>query len=95
MGENAAMPLPSSPTQKPQSSKAVKAHDKSNQDLLLKSAVLVLIGLGLLLSPRFMAAGGLHDILLQSQPVGWLALLLGVAMLGLYGWRRVQGPTRR
>jgi len=86
------MPLPSSPTQRPnptKSSKAAQAHLKSSQDLLLRGVLCLLIGLGVLLSPYFITSPGMQSIVAQSGLVGWFALVLGLAFIGLYVRRRL------
>lgn len=88
------MPLPSSPTQRPNASKAAKAHDKTSNDLLIKGILCTAIGLGVLLSPYFITSPGMQGIVAQSTLVGWFALVLGLAFVGLYLRRRFFGPAR-
>ncbi|MDB5891685.1 MAG: hypothetical protein JWP47_2516 [Polaromonas sp.] len=90
------MPLPSSPTQRPNPTKAGKAAQalsKSRQDLLLRGIFCVLIGLGVLLSPYFINSPGMQSIVAKSALVGWFALVLGLAFIGLYLRQRMAPPA--
>ena len=78
------MPLPSAPTRKPQS---LKTHNSN--DLLIKGILCVLIGLGVVLAPRFISSPGLQSVVAGSSWVGWFALVLGLAFVGLYARRRM------
>jgi len=49
----------------------------------------LLIGLGVLLSPYFITSPGMQSIVAQSGLVGWFALVLGLAFIGLYVRRRL------
>jgi hypothetical protein len=57
---------------------------KQNTDVLQRGIMCTLIGLAVLLGPTFMAPSGMRDMVAQSSLVGWFALVLGVAFLGLY-----------
>jgi hypothetical protein len=46
-------------------------------------------GLGVLLSPQFMNASALRDMVSASSVVGWFGLVLGCGFLVQY-WRRRQ-----
>lgn len=78
------MPLPSAPTRKPQS---IRTHNSN--DLLIKGILCVLIGLGVVLAPRFISSPGLQSVVAGSSWVGWFALVLGLAFVGLYARRRM------
>ena len=83
------MPLPSAPTQKPAKSVSQKtAQVKVNNELAIKGILCVLIGLGVLLAPYFITSPGMQGIVARSTLVGWFALVLGLAFLGLYIKRR-------
>lgn len=79
------MPLPTAPTRKPQSS----AKSRASNDLLFKGMLCSLIGLGVLLSPRFMASSSMQSIVANASWVGWFALVLGVALIGLFARQRL------
>lgn len=81
------MPLPEPPTRKPQNI----ARKQAGNDLLFKGILCMLIGLGVLLSPRFITSSGMHGIVASSSWVGWFALVLGLAFTGLYLRRRLAG----
>lgn len=78
------MPLPSAPTRKPQSFKTQRSND-----LLIKGILCVLIGLGVVFAPRFISAPGIQSMVSNSSWVGWFALALGLAFVGLYARRRL------
>lgn len=82
------MPLPSAPTRQPS-----KANAKANGELLFKGILCALIGLGVLLSPYFVTSPGMQGIVAQSALVGWFALVLGCAFIGVYAWRRLAGQS--
>jgi hypothetical protein len=82
------MPLPSAPTRTP-NNKASRLN--ANNELALKGILCTLIGLGVLVSPYFITSPGMQGIVAKSQLVGWFALVLGVAFLGLYARRRLTG----
>ncbi len=51
----------------------------------------MLIGLAVLLSPRFIASAGMQGIVANASWVGWFALVLGAALSGVYLRRRLAG----
>ena len=79
------MPLPQAPAQKP----ASKANTKANNELAIKGILCTLIGLGVVASPYFITSPGMQGIVAKSAAVGWFALVLGVAFVGLYVRRRM------
>ena len=83
------MPLPQEPAPKPNST----ANPKSNNELAIKSILCVLIGLGVVLSPYFITSPGMQGIVANSAAVGWFALVLGLAFLGLYARRRLSNKS--
>jgi hypothetical protein len=84
------MPLPDAPTQKPNNSNVKRKADKANNELAIKGTLCTLIGLGVLISPYFITSPGMQGIVAKSALVGWFALVLGIAFLGLYARRRMQ-----
>jgi uncharacterized membrane protein HdeD (DUF308 family) len=80
------MPMPDAPTQKPNNSNVRR---KANNELALRGILCLLIGLGVLVSPYFITSPGMQGIVAQSSLVGWFALVLGIAFLGLYARRRM------
>ena len=84
------MPLDQTPIQPPskkpvtENTKAVKA----NNELAIKGVLCILIGLGVVLSPYFITSPGMQGIVASSAAVGWFALVLGLAFVGLYAKRR-------
>ena len=78
------MPLPIAPSQK-----LAKASNKTaNNELVIKGILCMLISLGVVISPYFMTSPGMQGIVAQSAAVGWFALVLGLAFVGLYAFRR-------
>lgn len=88
------MPLPNAPTRRPNNPNTRLADKKANSDLLLKGVLCVLIGLGVLVSPYFITSPGMQGIVAQASLVGWFALVLGCAFLGLYAKRRMSAPGK-
>ena len=78
------MPLPQTPTQQP--SKTLQT--KANNELAIKGILCIMIGLGVVLSPYFITSPGMQGIVSKSAAVGWFALVLGLAFVGLYARRR-------
>lgn len=72
----------------------IKAH-KANNELLQKGVLCVLIGLAVLISPAFLTSPGIRSIVAASALVGWFALVLGCAFLGLYIRRRMAARKTR
>jgi uncharacterized membrane protein HdeD (DUF308 family) len=67
-----------------------RQRDQAPSELLLKGIFIALIGLALLLAPRFMAATELRAIVAESYLVGWFALLLGAVFITQYAVRRLK-----
>ena len=88
------MPLPNAPTRRPNNSANRQSDRKANSDLLIKGVLCALIGLGVLLSPYFVTSPGMQGIVANSSLVGWFALVLGVAFIGLYVRRRVTAHVK-
>ena len=88
------MPLPNAPTHRPNNPNTRLADKKANSDLLLKGVLCVLIGLGVLVSPYFITSPGMQGIVAQASLVGWFALVLGCAFLGLYIKRRMSAQRK-
>lgn len=49
----------------------------------------MLIGLAVLISPYFIHSQGVQNIVAKSALVGWFALVLGLAFVGLYARKRL------
>ena len=64
-----------------------------NNELATKGALCILIGLGVVISPYFISSPGMQSIVAKSAAVGWFALVLGLAFVGLYVRRRWNGKT--
>lgn len=83
------MPLPPAPAQKPVNKTADKVSVKASNELAIKGILCILIGLGVVVSPYFIKSPGMQTIVAQSAVVGWFALVLGLAFVGLYARRRL------
>ena len=88
------MPLPNAPIRRPNNPASRQADKKANNDLLVKGVLCVLIGLGVLLSPYFVTSPGMQGIVAKASVVGWFALVLGIAFVGLYVRRRLAAPVK-
>ena len=88
------MPLPNAPTRRPNNPANRQSDKKTNSDLLIKGILCVLIGLGVLLSPYFVTSPGMQGIVANASLVGWFALVLGIAFVGLYVRRRVTASVK-
>lgn len=80
------MPLPTAPTRSPNNK---TTRHSANNELMLKGVLCTLIGLGVLITPYFISSPGMQSIVAKSQLVGWFALVLGIAFMGLYVRRRL------
>jgi uncharacterized membrane protein HdeD (DUF308 family) len=85
------MPLPNAPTQKPNNN---ITRSKANNELAIKGILCILIGLGVLVSPYFITSPGMQGIVAKSSVVGWFALVLGIAFVGLFVRRRMGAGSR-
>lgn len=88
VGWSHTMPLPSHPTQRPNTAATRQADNKADKDLLAKGAVCALIGVAVLVSPYFIHAPGVQEMVARASLTGWFALVLGVAFIGMYARRR-------
>ena len=57
--------------------------------MAIKGILCIMIGLGVVVSPYFITSTGMQSIVAQSALVGWFALALGLAFLGLYARRHL------
>ena len=89
------MPLPKVPTRRPNNPNTRQADTKANKELLFKAILLGLIGLGVLLSPYFISSPGMQGIVAQASLVGWFALALSCAFLGMYVKRRFNASVKQ
>lgn len=87
------MPLPNAPTQQPTPGKAARASAKANNELAIKGILLIMIGLGVLVSPYFITSPGMQNIVARSTLVGWFALVLGIAFVGVFFRRRMAASS--
>jgi uncharacterized membrane protein HdeD (DUF308 family) len=90
------MPLPAAPDRKPNipARRLAASLLKANNELMIKGILCVLIGLGVLVSPYFITSPGMQNIVARSSLVGWFALVLGCAFIGLYVRRRMAASAK-
>jgi len=88
------MPLPHAPTRRPNNPATRQADRQANNDLMIKGILCVLIGLAVLVSPHYINSPGMQGIVAKASLVGWFALVLGCAFLGLSIKRRLGAPTK-
>ena len=67
---------------------------KADTELLFKGILCALIGLGVLISPMFMAPSSFSTTVANASLIGWFSLVLGCALAALYARRRL-AATRR
>ena len=77
------MPLPD---QRPVPRKS----DRKDNEILIKGLTCALIGLIILIAPYVKPEGGISQLLAQSTPVGWFALVLGLAFVVQFLVRRAK-----
>ena len=87
------MPLPNAPTLRPNNAATRKADKQASIDLLIKAALCLLIGLGVLLSPHYITSPGMQDIVAKASLVGWFALVLGGAFAALFVRKRIDSSS--
>ena len=88
------MPLPDAPTRRPNNPGNRLADSRANNDLLIKGILCAFIGLGVLLAPYYITSPGMQGIVAKSSLVGWFALVLGCAFIGVHVWRRVAAQAK-
>lgn len=88
------MPLPSPPTRRPNNPVTRRADKKADNELLFKGILCALIGICVLVSPYFIASPGVQGVVAKASLVGWIALVLGCAFIGVYARRRQAASTR-
>ena len=66
-----------------------KVNPKANNELAIKGVFCILIGLGVVVSPYFINSPGMRNIVAHSAAVGWFALVLGLAFVGVFVRRRI------
>lgn len=66
----------------------------ADKELLLKGVLCALIGALVLLAPYLARSPSVQQLMAGMTAVGWFALLLGCALVGLYLRRRHAAATR-
>jgi len=67
---------------------------RADKELLLKGVLCALIGALVLLAPYLARSPSVQQLMAGMTAVGWFALLLGCALVGLYLRRRHAAATR-
>jgi VIT1/CCC1 family predicted Fe2+/Mn2+ transporter len=88
------MPLPSPPTRRLNNAVNRQADNKASNELLIKGALCALIGVAVLVSPHLIVSPGVQGVVAKAALVGWFALALGVAFIGVAGWRRLHAEQK-
>ena len=70
------------------------AQRKSDQDLLIKGLILVMIGLVIVVSPHVVQTDIVQGLFARAPAVGWFSLVLGAAFVLRFAIRRRQMPPR-
>ena len=70
------------------------AQRKSDQDLLIKGIILVMIGLVIVVSPYVASGDIVQGVFAKAPAVGWFSLVLGAAFVLRFGLRRKAVPPR-
>lgn len=89
------MPLPPAPTNKPDNAANRLASSKADMDLLIKGVLCALIGAVILLAPHIARSSSVRDMTAGASVVGWFALALGLAFIGLFVRRKVAAGRKR
>lgn len=89
------MPLPPPPTQKPDNAANRLSSNKANTDLLIKGVLCALIGAVILVAPFVARSPSVQELMGGAAIVGWFSLVLGLALMGLYGQRWYAASRRR
>ena len=84
------MPLPQLPPRRPNSSATREAESKSDNELLFKGVLCALIGVGVLLTPFFVASPDVQNMVGKASLVGWFAMFLGLSL-----WVAIPGGVWR
>lgn len=90
------MRLPDPRTRKaaPPASTPAAGLTQSDKDLLIKGILCVVIGAVVLVAPSFLSNPATSDMVAQAAVVGWFAVVLGCAFIGLHLRRRAQAGRR-
>ena len=67
---------------------------QSDKDLLIKGILCVVIGGIVLVAPGFLSNPATREMVTQAAVVGWFAVVLGCAFIGLHLRRRTQAGRR-
>ena len=68
---------------------------KADKELLFKGVLCALIGAIILLAPYLARSASVQELMAGASAVGWFALLLGCAFIGLFLRRRFATSQRR
>lgn len=83
------MPLPSPPTRRPNNPTTRQADRNADKEMVFKGILCALIGLVVLVSPYVFYSPGMQGIVGKATVVGWFALVLGCAFIGVAVRRRL------
>ena len=69
-----------------------------NHNFLFRGIACIVIGCAVLLAPQFLQSPGLRETIANSSLVGWVAIVVGVALVVVHTVRKnrgASGKTRR
>jgi len=89
------MPLPAPPTRKPDNAANRLASAKADKELLLKGVLCAAVGVVILVGPYVSRSPGVQELMGGASVVGWFALVLGCAFIGLFARRRIAASRGR
>ncbi|MBO9642084.1 MAG: hypothetical protein J7603_03080 [Pseudacidovorax sp.] len=61
---------------------------KNDDQMQMRGAMCAFIGVVVLLAPMWLKSPGWREMIGGAQTVGWFAVILGVALMGVALWRR-------
>ena len=64
-----------------------------NHNFLFRGIACIVIGCAVLLAPRFLQSPGLRETVGNSSLVGWVAIVVGAALVVLHLVRKNRGTT--
>jgi hypothetical protein len=68
----------------------VQKNGQKNDQMMLRGAIVTLIGAVILLGPYILRSQDLRELLRGAYVVGWFGLVLGLAMIGVDLLRRLR-----
>ncbi|MFE8646763.1 hypothetical protein ACFX58_16930 [Sphingomonas sp. NCPPB 2930] len=73
----------------------MKLQNMPARHLLLRGIACAAIGVAILVAPPYMRSDGLRAAVQGSAMVGWLAIAVGIALVGYGAYKSRTTPTKR